>query len=101
MTEKEIKIAGYRVKILIDKKLMGNEARLGEYSPFEQRIKIASGLTKQQKDETLIHEILEAINDIYELGLDHNEQLCKLSVALHQILVDNPQETSDFFSCDC
>ena len=89
------------MKVQLDKNLIGNESRLGEYSPFEQRIKIATGLTKQQRDETLIHEILEAINDIYELGLDHNEQLCKLSVALHQILVDNPQKISDFFSCDC
>lgn len=99
--ETEIKIAGYKVKVMRDDKLIPNESRLGEYSPFEQRISIASNLTKQQKDETLIHEILEAINDIYELGLDHDEQLCKLSVALHQILVDNPKKINDLLSCDC
>lgn len=87
----EIKIAGYRIKAETDKNLIANESRLGEYSSFEQRISIAEGLTEQQKNETLIHEILEAINDIYELGLDHDEQLCKLSVAIHQIVVDNPQ----------
>lgn len=87
----KIKVAGYQVKIETDRNILANESRLGEYSPFEQRIRLAEGLTVQQKSETLIHEILEAINDIYELGLEHDEQLCKLSVAIHQIMVDNPQ----------
>lgn len=87
----EIKIAGYQVKVETDKNILANESRLGEYSSFEQRISLSEGLTEQQKNETLIHEILEAINDIYELGLDHDEQLCKLSVVIHQIVVDNPQ----------
>ena len=84
-----IKIAGYSIQIAEDSKLIANEARIGEYSPIEQTIRIATGLTDQQKKETLIHEVLEAINDIYELSLNHDEQLCKLSVAIHQIIVDN------------
>lgn len=87
--KKEIKIAGYKISISESPNLIANESRIGEYSPFEQAIKIATGLTKQQKLETIIHEVLEAINDIYELGLEHDEQLCKLSVAIHQIITDN------------
>lgn len=99
--EMEIKIAGYQVSIMEDETILANESRIGEYSPFEQKIKIAKGLTKQQKEETLIHEVLEAINDIYELGLDHDEQLCVLSVALHQMLVDNNTKLiSDYVACD-
>lgn len=97
----KFKIAGYQVEVITDQNLIANSSRLGEYSPYEQRIGIAQGLTKQQRDETLIHEILEAINDIYELGLNHDEQLCKLSVALHQIMVDNPKEINDLISYDC
>lgn len=88
---REIKIAGYKIKIIEDDKILPNNSRIGEYSPYEQIIRIAPSLTDQQKNETLIHEIIEAINDIYELGLDHDEQLCKLSVAFHQIIVDNPE----------
>ncbi|WP_270375382.1 hypothetical protein [Enterococcus thailandicus] len=97
----EIKIAGYQVKVRTDQNLIANLSRLGEYSPFEQRISISEGLTEQQQKETLIHETLEAINDIYELGLDHDEQLCKLSVAIHQIFVDNPKTINALLSCDC
>lgn len=86
---RELKIAGYVVKIEGDANILATEGRIGEYSPFEQKIRIATGLTEQQKKETLIHEILEAINDIYELSLEHDEQLCKLSVSIHQIIADN------------
>lgn len=95
----EIKIAGYVVSVEESKTILANEGRIGEYSPFEQKIKIDSSLSKQQKNETVIHEILEAINDIYELGLEHDEQLCKLSVALHQITVDNPELLNVLNSC--
>ncbi|EUJ53842.1 hypothetical protein [Listeria fleischmannii] len=87
----EIKIAGYQIKVEESDVLIPSEMRVGEYSPIEQVIRIASNLTKQQAAETFIHEILEAINNIYELGLDHDEQLCKLSVAIHQIVTDNKE----------
>lgn len=96
----EVKIAGYKVNILNSKTILANEGRLGEYSSFEQAIRLAEGLTSQQRKETLIHEVLEAINDIYELGLEHDEQLCKLSVAIHQIVVDNPQLINALKLCD-
>lgn len=95
----KIKIGGYLVSIEENDKILANEGRIGEYSPFEQKITLANGLTKQQKNETLIHEILEAVNDLYELNLEHDEQLCKLSVVLHQILVDN--DTNVLLSYDC
>lgn len=98
--KKQIKIAGYNILISESANLIANESRIGEYSPFEQTIRIAAGLTKQQEIETLIHEVLEAINDIYELGLDHDEQLCKLSVAIHQIITDNKELISALPSYD-
>lgn len=88
--ELRIKIGGYIIGVSFSGRLIANESRIGEYSPFEQKIKLAKDLTDQQQKETLIHEILEAINDIYELGLDHDEQLCKLSAIIHQLVVDNP-----------
>lgn len=88
MIEK-IKIGGYSISIGHDDTIIANSGHVGEYSPIGQKISIATGLSKQHQQETLIHEVLEAINDIYELGLEHDEQLCKLSVILHQIVNDN------------
>lgn len=95
----DIKIGGYIVSVVEDNNILPNEGRIGEYSPFEQKIKISTGLSKQQKNETLIHEILEAINAIYELGLEHDEQLCKMSVILHQIITDNSQTINALLLC--
>lgn len=97
---KKLKIGGYSILITYDNEILANESRLGEFSHFNQRILLASGLTKQLEEETLIHEILEAINGIYELGLDHDEQICKLSVIIHQIITDNKNLISDFYFCD-
>jgi len=85
-----IKIAGYTVPICWEVNLIANYERIGEYSPFEQSIRIATGLTPQERNETIIHEVLEAMNSIYDLNLNHDEQLCKLSVILHQVITDNP-----------
>ncbi len=95
-----LKIGGYEIFIVEDETILPNDSRIGEYSPFEQKIKLAKGMTKQQQTETLIHEILEAVNDIYELNLDHDEQLCKLSVVLHQIISDNKTLISALRSYD-
>lgn len=99
MKLKEIKIAGYLISIKKDGNMLGNQSRIGEYSHFEQKIVLAEGLTEQQQNETLIHEILEAIDAIYELGLDHDEQLSKLSVIIHQIIQDNKTLINALHSC--
>lgn len=96
----EVKIAGYQIPIVFDDKIIANQSHIGVYLPIEQTIRLAAGLTKQQEKETLIHEMLEAINDIYELGLDHDEQLSKLSVIIHQIISDNPKLINDLIFCD-
>jgi hypothetical protein len=94
----EIKIGGYTVSVVHSDNLVAN-GLVGEYAPFEQKISIANGLSKQHEQETLIHEVLEAINDLYELGLEHDSQLCKLSVVLHQIIVDNEDLLNALRTC--
>lgn len=85
-----IKIGGYEVKVIEKENLIGNYEHFGEYSEICDEIYLDSSLNKQKKIETLIHEILEAINTLYKLNLNHDKQLCVLAVVLHQILIDNP-----------
>jgi hypothetical protein len=88
---KNIKIAGFNVGVKTQERMAVEHNWLGEYSVMLQEIRIEESSTAQQKCETLIHEVLEAVNSIYDLNLMHDDQLCKLSVALHQIIVDNPK----------
>jgi len=51
-------------------------------------IYISEALPPKQQMSTLIHEILEAINGMYELQLNHT-QICVLESGLYQVLTDN------------
>lgn len=89
MIPDKIKIAGYEITIKIINKLIEKREHLGEYSPMEQEISIDINNTKQQRFETFIHEIFEAIMSVYGIKLEH-DKLNLLAVALHQVIMDNP-----------
>ena len=54
----------------------------------KQKIWIAEGGGQQQNASTLLHEILEVINMMYELKLEHRD-ICVLESALFQVFLDN------------
>lgn len=85
----KVKIGGYVITVL--RKDMEEEERgnLGEYHHFTQEIWLDQNLTPQGAEEIFIHEILEAIKDIYLLDYPH-EILNINGVALHTIIKDNP-----------
>jgi hypothetical protein len=53
-----------------------------------QEIRLLKGMTSQLCFATLIHEILHAINDLYDLRLSE-KQICILESAWAQVLIDN------------
>ena len=88
MLPKAIKIGGMVYQVKIDQTLAITREKLGEYVPFYQEIVIASGAPEDQQNETLLHEIIEAVNNHCELRLEHH-QIQTLSFQLHQVLKDN------------
>lgn len=84
---KKIKIGGYVVTV--HRKNMEARINLGEYHHFTQEIWLDEGLTEQCCEEVFIHEVLEAIKDIYSLDYDHGI-LNLIGVALFTIIKDNP-----------
>lgn len=69
---------------------MEGRNNLGEYHNFTQEIWIDEGLTEQCGEEIFIHELLEAIKDIYSLRYSH-KILNFYGVVLHAIIKDNPE----------
>jgi hypothetical protein len=51
-------------------------------------ITIGTGMVFSKEEETLMHEIIEIIDEAHELKLPHRT-IMTLGTALHQILVDN------------
>ena len=83
-----IKIGGFTVSVEESRNLIADRNELGNYTPRTQTIVLDADCTDQQKEETLLHEILEAITAIYDIKLDHHI-LSLLATILHQVLKDN------------
>jgi hypothetical protein len=89
MIPKKLKIGGKWVEI----KLVEGEEHFpdGEFGMaiFKQNIiKIDSSQKPEEQMSTLLHEIIEYINYMFELKLEHSDIMC-LEVALYQVLKDN------------
>ena len=83
----EIKVGPYSIKVEIVDSLVVDREHGGEYSPRELKINLDSSLRKRH-GEILIHEIIEAINDIYNLKINHDD-IMVLGVVLYQVLKEN------------
>lgn len=60
----------------------------GHMNVDDQVISLNPVYHKQNVESTLIHEILEAINELMKINLAH-DQICQLETGLHQVLKDN------------
>lgn len=85
----KLKIAGQYFDIKLSKGLNSSED-LGITNTTRNFIAIngSSEICKTQQESTLIHEIFEAINIMYELGLNHY-QISILETSFYQVLSDN------------
>lgn len=68
--------------------LASNRDKFGEYSFMEQKITIDKSLPDDKKEETLLYEIIEALNGYYSLNLEHGT-ISVLGFGLHQVLREN------------
>jgi len=84
----KIKIGGYFYDIEIDETLALKSGCQGTQCSNTLEIKIDGGIAQQNKESTLIHEIIEAINYHYELKLEHTV-ISTLESALYQVITDN------------
>lgn len=85
----KIKLGGFEITIRGIKDLVAERECLGEWHPRTQEIWIDSDHTDQQKEETLLHEVMEAICYIYNINIEHRD-LSNIATVLHQVIKDNP-----------
>jgi hypothetical protein len=87
---KQVKIGGYIVEVELTDNIMTDRGNRGEYHPRIQTIKIDQDTSRQQMEETFIHELLEAITSIYDVKWEHRD-LALVATVLHQVIKDNPE----------
>ena len=84
---KKLKIGAhlFRIKLVESKKIDGGEDEIMGYcDKVNCEIRIANNLTQTQLEETLLHEVIHAINDVMS-----HELIEGLAHSLHQVIKDN------------
>jgi len=82
---KTVKIGGHDVEVVFSE---WSVDRMGASHTPPGKIYINTACCKSQQEATLLHEILEHINDSCDLELAHG-QLSVLETMLYQVFVDN------------
>jgi Zn-dependent peptidase ImmA (M78 family) len=82
---KSLRIGGHTIKVTLCDLPDGID---GEFSTDRNEIRINSKLPKSQRDVSLLHEIMHALNSEFDKDLQHII-LESLSQQLYQVLSDN------------
>lgn len=87
---KTVKIGAHEFKIemVMNLRNESGQACCGMCNGSENHIKINPGYPQTTNEATLVHETIEAINYLYELGLEHR-QITILEETLYQVLKEN------------
>lgn len=88
-----VRIAGFDVEVR-EEQLLPEEGSTGQYSPLRDAILIHNQMTQQGKEEVLLHEIMEAIDYKFNLGINH-AALTVMCTTLYQVLSDNQLRFGD------
>ncbi len=84
-----LKIGGHSYEVFArEREVSDGSTCLGSCNNVLQKIWVETNSPQSGQEETLLHEIFEAINFNYEMQLSH-PQITVLSAVLYQVLKDN------------
>ena len=83
-----IKILGKKYDIVFKDDSVLNTGMVGHYDGTKNRIDILRGMSKDQTNETILHESIHAISDALGLELEERD-VTSLSTAIFAVLRDN------------
>lgn len=86
---KEVYVCGQKLELIEDPNLRMRTGNAGICNLVEGNIVISGDMSKDMTGDTLIHEIFEAIDHVFELKLKHR-QITTLSAAVYMMMKDNP-----------
>ena len=81
-----IELNKLKIKINLDPHLLADTGNFGDYNTRTLTITLSETLSDQKKGIILLHEIIEAIVDIYALDLKQTE-IQALGLAFHELLM--------------
>jgi len=93
-TVKTIEIGGHKVSVQLDDNLLTDRGHYGEWCYRDLSIILNKNSGTTVRHQTLLHEIIEAVNDLNELDLKH-PTIQTLAASLYQVLAKNPDIFKD------
>lgn len=86
---KKIKVLHLEYEVVEDRNIHeGSTELLGQVQYIQQRILLNEEASHPRKRETLIHEVIHTLDDVYNIGLEE-KQVEQLGVAFYNFLEDN------------
>ena len=79
-----VKILGYEYKLYVTP----TEGNAGEQCTFDQRLTVSGRQHPEQRESTLVHEIVEAVDKLLNLELAHH-QITGMEVGIYSFIRDN------------
>jgi hypothetical protein len=84
---KHVQIGPHKIPVKRTKSLHTTADAFGLFDPNTMEIQIDAGTTDSHQLEVLMHEIIEAANTMYEMGLEHRN-IQTIGVVLAQVFGD-------------
>ena len=93
---REVQILGMAFAVRADARAVMDRQCYGECNFHTSEITVDPRVSPAQQGETLVHEIVEALNHKLQIGLNQ-VRLSVLAVGLYQVLVTNPEAYGAIF----
>jgi hypothetical protein len=87
----KVKIGAFEWEIRKNENLMHEREEMAVCRPKRLLIEIDPGCQTVSQEESLIHEILEAICWQYSVDFASHKDLSVMATALHQVIKENPE----------
>ena len=88
-----MKILGHNIDIVRDMTTDEMAGAIGRWVPTVMQIQVACDSCSEQRDTTLLHEVIEAINSMLKLELNE-QQIMGMEASLYAIFKDNGVDLS-------
>lgn len=79
---------------IVESSQVVKDGNYGELVPDLQQIRLSPHLADALRRRTILHEVIEGIDESLGLNLPHGK-ITALAAALHQVLSDNPELVND------
>jgi len=82
-------VCGQDLEVIEEPNMQHTKQLLGRYDLLQGHILITDGIARHIQEQTLVHELVEIVDCLFELDIPH-DKITTLAVAVYMVIKDNP-----------